>query len=74
MKKIIFSVVLFILPAVFMAVSAAPEVNDQLDLIAANADLWKQDVEFGLWGFTVTDLDHNGRLEIISASVQGTGF
>ena len=57
-----------------MAVSAAPEVSGQLDLIAANADLWKQDVEFGLWGFTVTDLDRNGRLEIISASVQGTGF
>ena len=56
------------------AVSAAPQVSEQIDLIAANAELWKQDVEFGLWGFTVTDLDHNGRLEIISASVQGTGF
>ena len=74
MKKSIFSFVLFFLLAVSTAVSAAPDVSDQLDLIAANANLWKQDVEFGLWGFTVTDLDHNGRLEIISASVQGTGF
>ena len=74
MKKNIFAVTLFLLLAVSAAVSAVPEVSNQLDLIAANADMWKQDVEFGLWGFTVTDLDHNGLLEIISASVQGTGF
>lgn len=74
MKKNIFAIMLFLLLAVSAAVSAAPEVSDQLDLIAANAGMWKQDVDFGLWGFTVTDLDHNGLLEIISASVQGTGF
>ncbi len=74
MKKIIFSLMLLILSAASIAASAMPEVSDQLDLIAADADMWKQDVDFGLWGFTVTDLDHNGLLEIISASVQGTGF
>lgn len=74
MKKGIYTLMLFILLITAAAVSAAPEVSDQLDLIAANADMWKQDIDFGQWGFTVTDLDHNGRLEIISASVQGTGF
>lgn len=52
----------------------APGYYEQLDLIAANADLWKQTEVFGLWGYAVTDLDQNGRLEILSASVQGTGF
>ena len=74
MKKTICSFIMFILLITAITASAVPEVSEQLDLIAANADLWKQEVDFGLWGFTVTDLDHNGLLEIISASVQGTGF
>lgn len=53
---------------------AAPEPDAQLAVIAAGRDLWKQDVEYNNWGYTVTDLDHNGRYEIISCSVQGTGF
>ena len=51
-----------------------PGYYEQLDLIAGNTDTWKQIDEYSLWGYTVTDLDQNGRLEIISASVQGTGF
>ena len=74
MKKILLTLTLFILLITAAAVSADIDYSDQIDLIAANASLWKQDVDFGRWGFTLTDLDHNGRLEIIAASVQGTGF
>ena len=56
------------------AVFAAPAYQDQIALIADNAALWQQDVDYGLWGYIVTDLDQNGRLEIISASLQGTGM
>ena len=72
------SIVLWICVILF-CLSAAPAIGapgyyEQLDLIAENASLWKQTEVFGLWGYAVTDLDQNGRLEIISASVQGTGF
>ena len=68
---ILFLCLFICLPA---AVIAAPGYYEQLDLIAENADLWKQEMEYGLWGYTVADLDQNGRLEIISASLQGTGI
>ena len=74
MKKVFVFAVLFVLMIAAAAVCAAPEISDQINLIAANANLWKQNIDFGLWGFAVTDLDHNGRLEILAASVQGTGF
>ena len=74
MKKMFFLLFVFLTVFVVLPITAAPETDAQIDLIAANSSLWKQDVEFGNWGYTVTDLDHNGRLEIISASVQGTGF
>ncbi len=74
MKKLL---LLFVLLAVFFVisvVSAVPEIDKQIELIAENTALWEQKEVFGLWGYTVTDLDGNGRLEIISASAQGTGF
>ena len=72
-KNIIF--LLVFLCSLSTAVCAAPEVSEQLDLIADHADIWSLSYDFNLpWGYTVTDLDHNGRYEIISASVQGTGF
>ena len=74
MKKLIFLLFVLVTFITVLPVSAAPEIEAQINLIAENSSLWKQDVEFGNWGYTVTDLDHNGRLEIISASVQGTGF
>lgn len=74
MKKTFIFAVLFILMLSAAAGYAAPDLEQQFALIAGNADLWKQDVDFGMWGYAVTDLDHNGRLEIIAASVQGTGF
>lgn len=68
--------VLFLLILLMVTVSAAHaeiDIDTQIDLIARYADAWKEDVDFGLWCYTVTDLDQNGRLEIIAASVQGTG-
>ncbi len=73
-NKKIFLILLIVLCCFGTAVSAAPDLQSQLALIADNAALWKQDVEFGLWGYIVTDLDGNGREEIISASLQGTGM
>ena len=74
MKRIVYFMLIATLLCTAAAVCAAPEIDSQIELIAQNKDLWKQDIEFGTWGYTITDLDHNGRLEIISASVQGTGF
>ncbi len=74
MKRILFFMIIVMVLCTTAAVCAAPEIDSQIELIAQNKDLWKQDIEFGTWGYTITDLDHNGRLEIISASVQGTGF
>ena len=74
MKKILTFVLLMVFAITAAAVHADMDYSAQIDLIAANSDLWKQDVEYFQWGYTVTDLDHNDRLEIISCSVQGTGF
>lgn len=74
MKRILLLMLLMTLLCTATAVCAAPETDRQIELIAQYKDLWKQDIEFGTWGYTITDLDHNGRLEVISASVQGTGF
>ncbi len=46
----------------------------QLQLIAANKDLWRVLEEMDSWGYAVTDLNQNGRLEIISSECHGTGF
>lgn len=73
MKKSIILITLCLLALTISAVHAQTPVTDQLALIGNSRSLWIQEA-FGLWGFTVTDLDRNGRLEIISASVQGTGF
>lgn len=74
MKKTALFFVLFVLFFTAIVASAQTDYSEQISLIAANTYLWKQDYEYVLWGYIVTDLDRNGRLEIISASVQGTGF
>jgi hypothetical protein len=50
--------------------------DDQLRLIAAQAAVWMGDTEVVAEPFfyAVTDLDQNGRLEIIQSSCQGTGL
>lgn len=74
MKKIWISAILFLLMLSAAAVSAELSPDAQIELIAANKTLWEQDYDYIVWGYVVTDMDHNGRFEIISSSVQGTGF
>ena len=52
--------------------SSIENLDDQLKLIAEKADEWKID-ELDQWVYAITDLDENGRLEVVSASVGGTG-
>ena len=47
---------------------------DQRALIERSRALWQPDLSTETWFSTVTDLDHNGRLEILTASLQGTGL
>ncbi len=74
MKSNIFVLCLIFVFCLTAAASAAPEFTEQLDLIADNSALWRQDVDYGLWGYTTADLDQDGCLEILSASLQGTGM
>lgn len=48
---------------------------DQLRLILDSENQWKQEEysEYDRWYYAVTDLDHNGQLEIFAAITQGTG-
>ncbi len=48
--------------------------DQQLRIIADNSDIWLKDAESAAFGFAVTDLDQNGRLEIIGSACQGTGL
>ena len=73
-NKVYIFALMFVLLLSFAAAQAEPGYNGQIELIAANSDLWKQDVEYNTWGYVITDLDQNNRLEILSCSVQGTGF
>lgn len=45
----------------------------QLELIDANRDTWKTLDESDGWCYAVTDLDQNGRLEILSSETHGSG-
>lgn len=51
-------------------------LSEQLQVIAECRDLWMQEMEFAsdLCQCAVTDLDHNGRYEIIVTEVTGTGI
>ena len=60
-------------PAIADASASSEEA--QLTLIAQNASLWLGDTSFGdTYQYAVTDLDQNGRLEILASSLQGTGL
>lgn len=50
------------------------EIEKQLNLIMNNKNLWYKDTEFEKYSYAVTDLDKNGRIEIISSICQGTGI
>lgn len=49
-------------------------IEKQLSLIKDNVSMWKDSDGYERFQYAVTDLDHNGRLEIIAASCQGTGL
>ena len=48
--------------------------SDQRALIERSRSVWEPDLEYETWFFAVTDLDANGRLEAVTASLQGTGL
>lgn len=50
------------------------EIEKQLDLILNNKNLWYKDMELEKYSYAVTDLDKNGRVEIVSSICQGTGM
>ena len=55
---------------------ATLSVEEQRRILEANRSLWAFDEgDFAPdWYYTFTDLDHNGLLEVISASTQGSGI
>jgi len=47
---------------------------EQRAFIERSRDVWlPQDLQYETWYYAITDLDHNGRLEVITASTQGSG-
>lgn len=48
--------------------------SDQRALIERSRNVWEPDLTYETWFSAITDLDHNGRLEILLASLQGTGL
>ncbi len=46
----------------------------QRALLEANREQWAFDAYAEPWFYAFTDLDHNGRLEVIAASTQGSGM
>ena len=46
---------------------------EQLKLITASFDSCRQDESAGSWSYTVTDLNHNGRLELFAATIDDMG-
>lgn len=47
---------------------------EQRALIERSRAVWQPDLSYETWFSAVTDLDHNGRLEVLTASLQGTGL
>ncbi len=50
------------------------DTDSQLHLIASQSERWRVSDEMDAWGYAVTDIDQNGRLELLSSQCQGTGF
>ena len=49
------------------------DAEAQIGLLFDQYCTFMKDEEHVLWSFTVTDLDHNDRLELLTASIQGDG-
>ncbi len=56
--------------------TVSQSVQEQLELIADSIDQWALPMEYAneVYEYAVTDLDNNGRLEIITANMGGTGI
>ena len=51
------------------------DITNQLQIIVNNKSLWiGDDSDSALYSYAITDLNQNGRVEIISSSIQGTGM
>ena len=55
---------------------AAPSFDQQRRILEAARSRWEFSEPYfeSPWFYTFTDLDHNGRLEVIAATTQGTGI
>ena len=72
-RKSYLSIILALALLLLLSVSAfaddaAASPRQQLQLIASQIDSLKQTNTENPWYYTVTDLDHNGRLEFVAAS------
>lgn len=83
MSKKLFSAALIIIIILTALSACKPEdkssINAQIRLIAENTDIWRHKDEGNIYGadnhkFCVTDLDQNGRLEVINSAIMGTGL
>lgn len=62
-------------PAESVNAYTAPENADQQkQLIDQMKATWALPAEYSPWYYAITDLDRNGRLEVITAATQGTGI
>ena len=52
------------------------DIDRQIELLAEYRDMWAGSVEYAddVYCFTVTDLDYDGSLEVITSNMGGTGF
>lgn len=57
-----------------MGALSSDMATEQLELICENVDLWQSLDGTDDWQYAVTDLDRNGRLEIIAANTAGSGY
>ena len=60
--------------ALFGEVRPPMAEEEQRALIEKNRALWAFGADAEPWFYAFTDLDHNGRLEVIAASTQGSGL
>lgn len=73
MKKTMLFVCVLLALCLCANVYAETDTESQLALIASLPHLGV-DTEIQPWNYVVTDLDRNGRLELITATLQGTGL
>lgn len=80
MKKkwmlICFTVILILLVACNKkeATTKQSSIEKQIQVIAEQIGVWKGEEKDIYYGYAVTDLDQNGRLEIIASTCQGSGI